>query len=322
MGATKKKFVYNSDTLQYEAVHVKLKQTIYRYAGFFVSILFTSALMTFIVWNVWEKPRQQINNIRVSAVIEKYEQLNEIIEGFEQQVHSLEKRDNEVYRTIFQVPLPSDSMRRSGLGVQTAASRNMSPKDIFSMVEMKVASLKNRLNFQRKSYDHIYELVINKELLFAATPAIQPVSNKDLTRIASGFGYRIDPIYKTEKFHEGLDFSAPLGTPIYATADGQITRCEFNAGYGNFVLINHGYGYETLYGHMKTFNVRLGQKVKRGEVIGFVGNTGKSVGPHCHYEVIKNHVKVNPVYYFYGDLTPEQFEKIVQLTQVKNQSID
>lgn len=316
------KFVYNAKTLKYESVQKSFKQVILRYIGFFFAIIFTSIVFTFLMWTVWDAPRIKINNIRIQSIIDKYEQLNQEIKYIESDMESLERRDNEVYRTIFQVPLASDSIREWGAKTKLTDRRNVNKNDLFSYVELKIYTLRNRLNFQKRSYDKIQTLVKNKELLFLATPAIQPISNKDLRRIASGFGYRIDPIYKTEKFHEGLDFSAPIGTPIYATADGFVIKEEFNAGYGNHIVLEHGYGYKTLYGHMDKFNVKMRQKVKRGEIIGFVGNTGKSVGPHCHYEVIKNNVKVDPVYYFYSDLTPTQFEQIVRMAQVKNQSID
>ena len=159
--------------------------------------------------------------------------------------------------------------------------------------------------------------------MLAATPAIQPVSNKDLSRIASGFGYRIDPVYKTVKMHAGLDFAAPQGTPIYATADG-VVRLAGNTGngYGNHIIINHGYGYETLYGHQYRIKAKVGQKVKRGELIGWVGSTGKSTGPHLHYEVHKNKRHIDPIYFFYNDLTPEQFDRIVKMAASGNQSFD
>jgi murein DD-endopeptidase MepM/ murein hydrolase activator NlpD len=166
-------------------------------------------------------------------------------------------------------------------------------------------------------------MVKNKEKLLAAIPAIQPISNKNLTHLASGFGYRVDPVYKVTKFHAGLDFAAAVGTPIYATADGVVKEADYNAGgYGNNVVINHGFGYETLYGHMYRIKARTGQKVKRGEVIGYVGSTGKSTGPHCHYEVHKNGQPVDPVYYFYNDLTPEQYDRLLKLAAAGNQSFD
>ena len=199
----------------------------------------------------------------------------------------------------------------------------MNNNQLVSSIFSTLSNLGSRIAAQKKSYNEIANLLKNKEALLAATPAIQPVSNKDLARIASGFGYRVDPIYKTIKMHAGLDFTAPQGTPIYATADGTVKMSGFSdGGYGNHVVINHGYGYETLYGHMVRTKAKRGQKVKRGEVIGYVGSTGKSTGPHCHYEVHKNGQKIDPVYFFYNDLTPEQFDRMLKEAAASNQSLD
>jgi murein DD-endopeptidase MepM/ murein hydrolase activator NlpD len=199
----------------------------------------------------------------------------------------------------------------------------MGDKELLVSIVKTLNNLGSRINAQKTSYTEIDKLVNNKELLLSHTPAIQPVSNKELSRLASGFGHRIDPIYKTVKMHAGLDFAAPQGTPIYATADGTVTTGgNTNNGYGNHVVINHGYGYETLYGHMVRVKVRPGEAVKRGEVIGWVGSTGKSTGPHCHYEVHKNGQKINPVYFFYNDLSPDQFDRLLKQAAASNQSLD
>ncbi len=201
--------------------------------------------------------------------------------------------------------------------------QSMASSDLVSSIAGQLNNLSLRIAYQEKSYNEINGLIKDKEKLLAAIPAIQPVSNKDLTRVASGFGTRIDPVYKVNKFHAGLDFTAPQGTPIYATADGVVKESDYNAGgYGNHVVINHGFGYETLYGHMVRIKARNGQKVKRGEVIGYVGSTGKSTGPHCHYEVHRNGQPVDPVYYFYNDLTPEQYDRMLKLAAAGNQSFD
>jgi murein DD-endopeptidase MepM/ murein hydrolase activator NlpD len=240
-------------------------------------------------------------------------------------LQGLEKRDNGVYRAIFEAnPIP-DSARARQLEMQQEIStiKNMKDNELVSSMMLALNNISNRISIQKTSYNEIDGLLKNKEQLLSHTPAIQPVSNKDLTRIASGFGYRIDPIYKTVKFHAGLDFTAPQGTPIYATADGTVTTAgNTGNGYGNHVVINHGYGYETLFGHMVRVKVRAGQTVKRGEVIGWVGSTGKSTGPHCHYEVHKNGEKIDPVYFFYNDLTPEQFDRLLKKAAASNQSLD
>jgi murein DD-endopeptidase MepM/ murein hydrolase activator NlpD len=186
-----------------------------------------------------------------------------------------------------------------------------------------LANLFSRVSYQQKSYSEIDEMISNKEKLLASIPAIQPISNKISNSIASGFGTRIDPVYKVEKFHAGLDFAAPQGTPIYATADGRIKQAGYDeGGYGNHVVVSHGYGYETVYGHMVRIKARVGRSIKRGEVIGWVGNTGKSTGPHCHYEVHKNSTPVDPVYFFYNDLTPEQYDRMLKQAAASNQSFD
>lgn len=199
----------------------------------------------------------------------------------------------------------------------------MTDNQLLSSIYYSIKNIKSRVGVQMESYKEIDSLIKNKEQLLAHTPAIQPVSNQDLSRIASGFGYRIDPVYKTVKMHAGLDFAAPQGTPIYATADGRISLAgNAGDGYGNHVIINHGYGYQTLYGHMVKVKGKVGQNVKRGEVIGWVGSTGKSTGPHCHYEVHKNGNKIDPVYFFYNDISPEQFDRLLKQAAASNQSFD
>jgi murein DD-endopeptidase MepM/ murein hydrolase activator NlpD len=237
----------------------------------------------------------------------------------------LERRDNTVYRSIFEAdPIP-DSARAHNIEIANERARLASIEDdeLSFSIQQSLSSLSQRIKVQEKSYNELNNLIKNKEQLLSATPAIQPVSNQDLNRIASGFGLRIDPIYKTVKMHAGLDFTAPQGTPIYATADGVIKVSGYSeGGYGNHVVINHGYGYETLYGHMVRIKAKVGQRVKRGEIVGYVGSTGKSTGPHCHYEVRKGNQKLDPVYFFYNDLGPEQFNELLKRAKASNQSFD
>ncbi|HYO23026.1 MAG TPA: M23 family metallopeptidase, partial [Flavisolibacter sp.] len=243
----------------------------------------------------------------------------------DQHMAVLEKRDNEVYRSIFEAqPIP-DSLRilQMEKAQEIAKVEGLPESKLIYAIDTTIRKLRARIEAQKRSYEEVLKLISNKEQLLAATPAIQPVSNKDLNRIASGFGYRIDPVYKTIKLHAGLDFAAPQGTPIYATADGAVKIAGFSdGGYGNHVVINHGYGYETVYGHMVRIKARSGQRIKRGEIIGYVGSTGKSTGPHCHYEVHKNGQKVDPVYFFYNDLSPQQFDQLLKQASSSNQSLD
>ena len=217
-------------------------------------------------------------------------------------------------------------LRDAGIGgvdrYSEIRSKEIDHKDLILSLSGDVDKLRRKMYIQSKSYDDILELADNKAKMFAAIPAIQPVSNKELIRLASGFGYRIHPVYKVKKLHTGIDFSAPIGTPIYATADGKVSLVKVRfSGYGKLVEIDHGFGFKTRYAHMHEFAVKEGQKVKRGQVIGYVGNTGLSTAPHLHYEVIKGNSKINPVHYFFNDLNPDEYEKVIELSSIENQSL-
>ncbi len=319
------KYYYNTNTLRYEKLETPLRVKLLRVFGFVAAALVTAALISYLAFRFVGSPQERILQQQNRALRDNYKELEDTLESIQRQMRELEKRDNDVYRAIFEAnPIP-DSARARELEVKQEIAKVEKIKDyqLVGSITTTIFNLNSRIAAQRKSYDEVEELVKNKEELLARTPAIQPVSNKDLNRIASGYGYRIDPVYKTTKFHAGLDFSAPQGTPIYATADGTVsTSGNTGNGYGNHVIINHSYGYETLYGHMVRVKSRVGQAVKRGEVIGWVGSTGKSTGPHCHYEVHKNGEKIDPIYYFYNDLTPEQFDQILKKAAASNQSLD
>ena len=319
------KYYYNTNTLRYEKLETPLRVKLLRVFGFVAAALVTAALISYLAFRFVGSPQERILQQQNRALRDNYKELEDTLESIQRQMRELEKRDNDVYRAIFEAnPIP-DSARAKELEVKQEIAKVEKIKDyqLVGSITATISNLNSRIAAQRKSYDEVDKLVKNKEELLARTPAIQPVSNKDLNRIASGFGYRIAPVYKTTKFHAGLDFSAPQGTPIYATADGTVsTSGNTGNGYGNHVIINHGYGYETLYGHMVRVKSRVGQAVKRGEVIGWVGSTGKSTGPHCHYEVHKNGEKIDPIYYFYNDLSPEQFDQILKKAAASNQSLD
>jgi murein DD-endopeptidase MepM/ murein hydrolase activator NlpD len=216
-------------------------------------------------------------------------------------------------------------MRRAGFGGTDRYARLSGYKhsDIVVQTTRKLDMIAGQLYVQSKSFDEVFDMAKNKEKLLAALPAIQPISNRDLRRIASYYGYRTDPFYKIKKFHEGIDFSAPVGTEVYATGDGVVTVIErLRGGYGNYVMVDHGFNYQTIYAHLSKFNVKRGQKVKRGQVIGYVGNTGKSTAPHLHYEVRRNSRPVNPVHYFYNDISPEEYDQLIELSARPGQSMD
>jgi murein DD-endopeptidase MepM/ murein hydrolase activator NlpD len=319
------KYYYNTNTLRYEKLETPLRVKMLRVFGFIAAAIVTAAIISFFAFRFIGSPSEKLLRIENERMRDNYKELNDELKASQQQIKELEKRDNNVYRAIFEAnPIP-DSIRAKELEkqIETASVEGMDDHQLVSSIHSSLQNLNTRIKAQQASYNEIDNLLKNKEQLLSHTPAIQPVSNKDLERIASGFGYRIDPIYKTIKLHEGLDFAATIGTPIYATADGTvITAGNKGNGFGNYVVINHGYGYETLYGHMVRVKAHEGQSVKRGEIIGYVGSTGKSSGPHCHYEVHKNGQKIDPIYFFYNDLTPEQFDRLLKKAASSNQSFD
>jgi len=319
------KYYYNTHTLRYEKLVTPLRVKLLRVFAFLATALVTAALISYFAFQFVGSPNEKLLRLQNDNLRYNLAELDKRVDDLQQQMAELEKRDNEVYRSIFEAnPIP-DSARSVAMEREKEVQRveRMPQADLVRSVYATIDTLFARARVQQRSYKELIGLIRNKEKLLAATPAIQPVSNQDLNRIASGFGYRIDPIYKTVKMHAGMDFTAPQGTPIYATADGTIKTAGYSdGGYGNHVVINHGYGYETLYGHMVRIKARPGQRVKRGEVIGYVGNTGKSTGPHCHYEVIKNGRKLDPVYFFYNDLGPQQFNQLLKRATASNQSFD
>jgi murein DD-endopeptidase MepM/ murein hydrolase activator NlpD len=324
-GMKKIKYYYNTNTLRYEKLETPLRVTLLRVIGFLSAAIVTALILVSIAYKYFPSASEKRLMQNNDALKDNYFILNEKLKNLQDQMGDLEKRDNGVYRAIFEANPVPDSARAKAMAqqkeIQLVAS--MDQDNLAVSIANSLNNLAARMAFQTKSFHEIDGFIKNKEQLLACTPAIQPVSNKDLSRIASGFGYRIDPVYKTTKFHAGLDFAAPQGTPIYATANGTVEIAGNSGnGYGNHVVINNGYGYSTLFGHMFRVKVRRGEKVKRGEIIGWVGNTGKSTGPHCHYEVHRNGDPVDPVYYFYNDITPEQYDRLLKLASSSNQSFD
>ena len=319
------KYYYNTHTLRYEKLITPFRVKLLRVFAFLATALVTSVIISYFAFQFVGSPAEKLLRAENERLKYRFQDLNKEVNALQQEMEELEKRDNTVYRSIFEAdPLP-DSARAVAMERQKEIAKveRMEGNELLRSIMGSISTIRHRISVQKQSYDEIEDLVRNKEQLLAATPAIQPVANKDLKRVASGFGYRIDPIYKTRKMHAGLDFSAPQGTPIYATADGRVQAASYsNVGYGNHVVIDHGYGYETLYGHMVRIKARGGQRIKRGEIIGYVGSTGKSTGAHLHYEVHKNGQRLNPVYFFYNDLTPQQFDEILKRANAANQSLD
>ena len=251
----------------------------------------------------------------------RYKLLRKDLRQTQEKLNNLRERDNEIYRVIFETePLPESIDEKNKVAAKKLFES--SNEEIIADIEDKIENIESQIKTQNASYDSLMTLIENKESMLASIPSIQPVSNKNLKRIASGFGYRIDPIYKIKKFHSGLDFTAPQGTPVYATGDGEIVESGYNTGgYGNHVWINHGYGYRTHYAHMVKIKQGSGM-VKRGDVIGYVGSTGKSTGPHLHYEVERRGAKIDPVHFFYNDLAVKDYDEMLKMARRSNQSFD
>jgi murein DD-endopeptidase MepM/ murein hydrolase activator NlpD len=319
------KYFFNTHTLRFEKIEVPLRVRLLQLFGFIAASIVTGIIIVILIFQYIDSPKEKLLRQQNEAYKESYSVLQDRVNQLELQMSELENRDNEVYRSIFEAdPIP-DSARLKEMEAKKEVRliQNLSNNDLIKNMIGQLNNLSLRISYQGTSFVEITNMVKNKELLLRAIPAIQPVSNKNLNRIGGSFGYRVDPVYKNIRFHQGLDFTAPAGTPIYATADGVVQIAGFNTdGYGNKVVINHGYGYQTLYGHMLKIKASQGQTVKRGEVIGYIGSTGKSTGPHCHYEVIKRGTKVDPVYYFYNDLTPDQFDRLLKAAAANKQSLD
>jgi murein DD-endopeptidase MepM/ murein hydrolase activator NlpD len=308
------KYFYNTNTLRYEKLSTPLRVRLLRFFGFLSALIVSSTIVIYLYTKFGPKPKNA-ESIKLEIVKENYKILKEKVGSLEEQVAVLEKRDNDVYRSIFeQNPLP-DSARAKLIEKQKEVEKisGISDEVLGKDLVAQLNNLSARIKYQMNSYVGIEKLIQNQEVKLASIPAIQPVSNKELSKIASGFGMRIHPIYGIAKMHNGLDFTAPQGTPIYATGDGQITTAGDGGGAGNHVIINHGYGYETVYMHMVRIKTSVGAKIKRGEIIGWVGSTGASTGPHCHYEVHVNGTAVDPVYFFYNDLNAEQFDRMLKI---------
>ncbi len=319
------KYFFNTHTLRFEKIEVPLRVRLLQLFGYIAASIVTGIIIVILIFQYIDSPKEKLLRQQNDSYRESYSVLQDRVNQLELQMTELENRDNEVYRSIFEAdPIP-DSARLKEMEAKKEVRliQKLSNTELIKNMTGQLNNLSLRMAYQGKSFVEITNMVKNKEQLLRAIPAIQPVSNKNLNRIGGSFGYRIDPVYKNLRFHQGLDFTAPAGTPIYATADGVVQIAGFNTdGYGNKVVINHGYGYQTLYGHMLKIKASQGQTVKRGEVIGYIGSTGKSTGPHCHYEVIKRGTKVDPVYYFYNDLSPAEFDRLLKAAASNKQSLD
>lgn len=307
---------FNEENLQYELIKPTFKSRLIRVLSMIFSGLFFAMLVLFISMNFFRSPKELIQQREIDQFKLQFSILNDRLERLDKVAQDLQERDDNIYRVIFEAEPVPEEIREAGMGGSDRYSklRGFKNSDLIINTSKKVDELSNKMYVQSKSFDEVFEMARNKERMMACIPAIQPISDKYKRRISAFYGYRIHPIYKTKIFHEGIDFSAPVGTDVYASGDGVVTQAtRSNYGYGNIITIDHGYGYKTVYAHLDKIDVRKGQKIKRGQIIGLVGNTGLSTGPHLHYEVRKNDRRVNPIYYFFNDLNVEDYDEIIKL---------
>ena len=324
---SKVKYYYDSETLSYRKIEKKKGQKIGVISLFLLASFLFAGFMLLLFYNLpnIETPKEKAYKRELVNMELQLDLLNRKMEQAETVLAEVAERDNNLYRIYFEAnPIP-DAQRKAGFGgvnrYKDLEGFDNSKLIISSSKRLDV--LTKQIVVQSKSLDEIALLAEEKEKLLAAIPAIQPVNNEDLTRVASGFGFRTDPFTKARKMHWGMDFTAPRGTPVYASGDGVVSRADNSAsGYGKHIRIDHGYGYESLYAHLYKYNVRKGQRIKRGDLIGFVGSTGRSEAPHLHYEIFKDHARIDPINFYYGNLSPEEFSVMLVNAQQENQSLD
>tara|TARA_B000000532_G_scaffold231719_1_gene213877 strand:+ start:20 stop:991 length:972 start_codon:yes stop_codon:yes gene_type:complete len=321
----KVKYYYDTKTLSYKRIELSTFEKIRKVFTFFFLSSVLGIIFLLLFLKFFDSPKEKSLNIEINQLQTQYKVLQKKMNRAELVLDDIQKRDDNIYRVIFEAdPIPT-SIRKAGYGgvnryINLSGYTN---SELMISATKKIDQINKQLYIQSKSFDHIIELAKNKQEMLACIPAIQPVANKDLRRMASGYGYRIHPIYKTRKMHHGMDFTAKTGTPIYATGNGTVEKVSnIRTGYGKHIIIDHGYGYKTLYAHNSKNLVTKGQKVNRGDVIAHVGSTGLSTSPHLHYEVHKDGKKINPVNFYYNDLTPEQYEKMLIIASQYNQSFD
>jgi murein DD-endopeptidase MepM/ murein hydrolase activator NlpD len=324
---SKIKYKFNTKSLTYEKVTVSFFKRLWQALSYLFTGLVFATIAIFIAYNYFDlnSPKEKRLERELAEVTLQYDLLNNRIGEVSEVLDDIQERDNNIYRTIFEAePIPI-SIRKAGFGgvERYKELQGYDNSELMIATTSRLDKLSKQLYIQSKSFDEVAKLVKNKAQLLASIPAIQPISNEELKHQPSGFGWRTHPIYKTPEFHPGMDFASPEGTEIYATGDGAVLRADNMAqGYGNHVVLDHGYGYQTLYGHMSKLAVRVGQQVKRGQLIGYVGSTGLSTAPHVHYEVHKNGQVVNPINFYYNDLSPEQYQKLIEISSQSSQSFD
>ncbi len=321
----KTKYKFNHETLSFDRIKLGIRQTFLRLFGYFVASLFLAGIYGFIFAFVFDSPQEKLLKKEIEQLTLQYELMNREMENVEKVLGHLQETDDNLYRTIFETEPVASSFREGGIGGVNRYGdlEGFSNSELVIQTAMRLDKIRKKIYVQSESFDELIAFASEKEEMLGSIPAIQPLSNEDLKRTASGFGYRIHPIYKISKFHSGMDFTAPTGTEVYSTGNGVISTVKSaRRELGNHIIIDHGFGYQTVYAHLDKFNVRVGQKVKRGDVIGYVGSTGLSTAPHLHYEVLVNGRQVDPALYYFNDLTPEEYDRMLEISSKSGQTFD
>jgi murein DD-endopeptidase MepM/ murein hydrolase activator NlpD len=315
---TKIKYRFNPESLKYDKVRTSVRRTIVKAFTFFTATVAITIVYYLIYSQFFSTPKERILSREINQMTENYAALTKNLQQIEDVLVDIQQRDSNIYRTIFESePVPQAILRAGFGGVNRYETlEGYSNSGLMVETTRRSEGLLNQLQVQSKMLDEMLEKANEKSEQLKTRPAIQPIENKDLTCTAASFGWRMHPFYRTKRFHEGMDFTAPVGTPVKATGDGEVTETQSTGAQGIKVVIDHGYGYKTVYAHLDKFTVKAGQKVTRGDVIGKVGNTGMSTAPHLHYEVHKNGKPMNPINYFFNELTPAEFARIRDLSNL------
>lgn len=321
----KTKYRFNPDSLSFDKIKLGLKAVLLRSLAYFTGSVFIAAVYGFIFTFFVDSPKEKALKREIDQMTIQYELTHKEMANLEKILEQLQETDDNLYRTIFEAePIPL-SLREGGTGGVNRYDglEGYDNSEIVIETAKRLDIIRKKIYIQSKSFDELINLALRKEEMLSSIPAILPIYNKDLTRTASGYGLRVHPIYKIIKFHSGMDFTAPTGTEVYATGNGTVNNVlRSKRGYGNHIIIEHGFGYSSLYAHLDGFNVKKGQKVRRGDVIGYVGSTGTSLAPHLHYEVKLNGSNIDPVNFYFNDLTSEMYDRIIEIATKTGQSFD
>jgi murein DD-endopeptidase MepM/ murein hydrolase activator NlpD len=322
---TPTKYKFDPDSLSFDKIRLGIKALLLRILAYFIGSLIFALIYWIIFASFFDSPKEKALKREVEQMTIQYDLIHREMSNVENVLEDLQKTDDNLYRTIFEAePVPSEQ-REGGIGGvnRYEALEGYNNSNLVIETASRLDKIRKKVYVQSKSYDELIKLAENKEDMLRSVPAIIPISNKDLTRTASGFGWRIHPYYKISKFHYGMDFTAPAGTDVYATGNGTVVDVSSSQrGLGKHITIDHGFGYTSIYAHLSNFNVRVGQRVQRGDIIGYVGSTGMSVANHLHYEIKLNGVNVDPVNYYFEDLSSAEYEKMIEIASKTGQSFD